>query len=57
MYVCVCLCSGFSNVAGESYGPGARCVLQGNAWQASGALQTFTAGGFGAGCYQVMSDL
>ena len=57
LYMYMCVCSGFSNIAGESYGAGARCVLQGNAWQASGTIQIFTATNFGAGCYQVMSNL
>ena len=51
------VCSGFSNIAGESYGAGARCVLQGDAWSAINEFQISTAIGFGAGCYQVMSNL
>ena len=53
---CVCH-TGFSNINGESYGNGARCVEQGDQpWTASAGLSASTAGSSGAGCYQVMSS-
>ena len=51
-------CSGFSNIDGEYYGNGARCVEQGDKpWTASNGTTNLTSISFGAGCYQVIINI